>query len=137
LVAAAIDAQLDLTMPADVHEEPGQGIEGSVDGHRVAVGSRAFARDSGAPQEEIVAAASTATHGSGEAHVVVAIDGHVAGVIVMADELRPDAEKIVEHLRAEGVRHVAMISGDRRSVAERVGRPAGRGPRLCRAIPRG
>jgi cation transport ATPase len=34
LVAAAMDAQLDLTMPADVHEEPGQGIEGSVDGHR-------------------------------------------------------------------------------------------------------
>jgi P-type E1-E2 ATPase len=46
-------------------------------------------------------------------------------VIVMADELRPDAERIVERLRAEGVRHVAMVSGDRRSVAERVGRQIG------------
>jgi P-type E1-E2 ATPase len=53
------------------------------------------------------------------------VDGHVAGVIVMADELRPDADRIVERLRAEGVRHVAMISGDRRSVAERVGRQLG------------
>ena len=43
----------------------------------------------------------------------------------MADELRPDADRIVERLRAEGVRHVAMISGDRRSVAERVGRELG------------
>jgi P-type E1-E2 ATPase len=57
--------------------------------------------------------------------VLVAIEGHLAGVIVMADELRPDAEHIVERLRAEGIRHVAMISGDRRSVAERVGRELG------------
>ena len=43
----------------------------------------------------------------------------------MADELRPDADRIVDRLRADGVRHVAMISGDRRSVAERVGRELG------------
>jgi P-type E1-E2 ATPase len=43
----------------------------------------------------------------------------------MADELRPDAEHLVERLRAEGIRHVAMISGDRRSVAERVGAQLG------------
>ena len=125
LVGAAKEADLELTMPAEVREEPGQGIEGRVNGHRVAVGSRSFARGSGVPEAEIVSTASTTTRGSGEAHVVVAIDGHVAGVIVMADELRPDADRIVERLRAEGVRHVAMISGDRRSVAERVGRELG------------
>jgi heavy metal translocating P-type ATPase len=125
LVRAAADAELELSMPADIHEQPGQGIEGRVDGHRVAVGSRGFARNIGVPPEEIAAAASTTTRGSGEAHIVVAIDGHLAGLIVMADELRPDAVKIVEHLKAEGVRHVAMISGDRRSVAERAGRELG------------
>ena len=112
-------------MPEEVHEEPGQGIQGRVDGHRVAVGSRAFARAGGVPQTEIASTASTTTRGSGQAHIVVAIDGHVAGVIVMADELRPDADRIVERLRAEGIRQVAMLSGDRRSVAERVGRQLG------------
>ncbi len=125
LVAAAKEADLDLMMPADVHEEPGQGIAGRINGHRVSVGSRAFARSSGVPEEEIIASASTTTRGSGEAHVVVAVDGHVGGVIVMADELRPDADRIVERLRGQGIRHVAMISGDRRSVAERVGRVLG------------
>lgn len=43
----------------------------------------------------------------------------------MADEVRPDALHIVERLRAQGVRHVAMASGDRRSVAERAGRELG------------
>jgi len=125
LVTAAEDADLELTVPTDVHEEPGQGIEGRVDGHRVVVGSRAFARAKGVPEEEIVTTTSTTTRGSGEAHVVVAIDGRVAGVIVMADELRPDADRVMDRLRAEGIRHLAMISGDRRSVAERVGRELG------------
>ena len=125
LVAAAADAGLELTMPLDVREEPGQGIQGTVDGHRVAVGSRAFMRSVGIRDAERASATLATTRGSGEAHVVVAVDDRVAGVIVMADELRPDAIHIVERLRAEGIRHVAMISGDRRSVAERIGREIG------------
>ena len=66
-----------------------------------------------------------AARGSGEAHVLVGVDGRLGGVIVMADELRPDADRIVERLRAEGIRHVAMVSGDRRSVAERIGAALG------------
>jgi P-type E1-E2 ATPase len=61
------------------------------------------------------------SRGSGEAHVLVAIDGHPSGVIGMADELRPEAPRVIAQLRAEGVRHIAMVSGDRRSVAERIG----------------
>jgi heavy metal translocating P-type ATPase len=125
LVRAATEAGLTLTMPTNVHEDPGQGIEGTVDGLRVLVGSRAYMQALGIPAEELASNAVSSTRGSGEAHIVVAIDGHVAGVLVMADELRPDAEHLVERLRAEGIRHVAMISGDRRSVAERVGAQLG------------
>ncbi len=121
LTAAAQDAGLELIAALDVHEEPGQGIEGTVDGRRVSVGSRAFARTRGVTPSELAASTVMTMHGSGEAHVVVLVDGRLGGVIVMADEIRPDAERIVERLRSEGVRHVAMISGDRRSVAERVG----------------
>jgi heavy metal translocating P-type ATPase len=122
LVLAAQDAGLALTLPAEVREEPGQGIGGTVDGHEVLVGSRLFMQVAEVPQSEVDAAAMATTRGSGEAHVLVAVDGHIAGVIVMADELRPDAQGVVQRLRAEGIRHVAMASGDRRSVAERVGR---------------
>jgi heavy metal translocating P-type ATPase len=125
LVRAARDAELALELPADVREDPGQGIAGSVDGRRVAVGSRAFLRAEGYDPDEVTGAALLTGHGSGEAHVLVGVDGALAGVIVMADELRPDADRIVERLRDEGVRHVAMVSGDRRSVAERIGRAIG------------
>ena len=121
LARAATDAGLTLTSASDVREEPGQGIQGTIEGHRVAVGSRAFVRTTGVPGNEVASAVLMTGRGSGEAHVLVGVDGHVGGVIVMADELRADADRIVERLRGEGVRHVAMLSGDRRSVAERIG----------------
>jgi heavy metal translocating P-type ATPase len=125
LVRAAADAELTLGAASDVREDPGQGIEATVEGHRVALGSRAFVRATGVPDGELASATVATGRGSGEAHVLVGIDGHVGGVIVMSDELRADAVRIVERLRAEGIRHVAMVTGDRRSVAERIGRELG------------
>jgi heavy metal translocating P-type ATPase len=125
LVRAATDAGLALSVPSDVHESPGDGIRGLVEGRAVGVGSRGFLRELGVPADEIASAARLTGRGSGEAHVTVSVDGHVGGVIVLGDELRPDSGEIVGRLRAEGIRHLAMVSGDRRSVAERVGRELG------------
>jgi heavy metal translocating P-type ATPase len=125
LVRAAVGADLTLSPARNVREDPGQGIRGTVDDRAVAVGSRAFLRAAGIRAAEVASAAVTSGRGSGEALVLVGVDGHLGGVIVMADELRPDADRIVERLRAEGVRYVAMVSGDRRSVAERIGRELG------------
>jgi heavy metal translocating P-type ATPase len=125
LVDAAREAGLALAQPTDVREEPGRGIEGRVDGRPILVGSRDYLLHHGIPDTQIASAGLLRTPASGEAHVLVAIDGQLAGLIGMADELRPEADRIVERLRAEGVRYVAMVSGDRRSVAERIGRRIG------------
>jgi heavy metal translocating P-type ATPase len=125
LVRAADESSLTLSTPQAVSEDPGQGIRGVVDGYTVGVGSRAFLQGLGVPADELRAPALVTGRGSGEAHVNVSLDGHVGGVIVMADELRPDSGDVIKRLRGEGIRHVAMASGDRRSVAERVGRELG------------
>jgi heavy metal translocating P-type ATPase len=122
LVQGAHEVELRLETPTAVREDPGQGIEGRVAGRQVSVGSRAFMRRAGISERELTDGSLLMGRGSGEARVFVGVDGHLGGVIVMADELRPDTRKIVERLRGEGVRHVAMVSGDRRSVAEQIGR---------------
>lgn len=122
LVRAADESDLKLSVPQAVREEPGQGIRGVVDGRTVGVGSHAYLHELGVPADELRSAALVAGRGSGEAHVSVSLDGHMGGVIVMADDVRPDAREAVARLRLEGIRQVAMASGDRRSVAERVGR---------------
>jgi heavy metal translocating P-type ATPase len=125
IARAAVEAGLMLTTPSSVREEPGQGIEGVVDGRTISVGSRDFLRGAGVPESDLASATALSGYGSGEVHVFVATDKHLDGVIVMADELRPDSATLVRRLRAEGIRHVAIVSGDRESVAQRVGRELG------------
>jgi heavy metal translocating P-type ATPase len=125
LVDAAEEAGLDLQLPELVREDPGRGIAGTLAGHRVAVGSRAFLREEGCDADAIAAASMAAGYVSGEARVLVAVDAEPAGVIVMADEVRPDAGRLVQRLRDQGIRHVAVVSGDRASVAARVGQELG------------
>jgi P-type E1-E2 ATPase len=57
--------------------------------------------------------------------VLIGVDGRLVGVIAMADEPRPEAAAAIGRLRAEGIRYIALVSGDRSSVAERVGRQLG------------
>ena len=116
LVRDAHDRRLVLASPTDVRETPGSGIEGLLGGRRVAVGSAAFVHsrghDGGVPT------------GGGSA-VVVGVDGRVVGRLEMGDHLRPEAGEMVTALRRAGVRHVALVSGDRPAVAERVGAEIG------------
>jgi cation transport ATPase len=53
LVRAASEAELKLSIPQTVSEEPGQGIRGVVDGRTVGVGSSAFLRQLGVPAQEL------------------------------------------------------------------------------------
>jgi heavy metal translocating P-type ATPase len=123
IVHAAQDRGVRLEEPADVHEEPGQGIEGRVGERRVAVGSPAYvqARIAGGG---VPGAAVVVSDGDGSA-VHVALDGAFAGAIGFGDEMRPDAAAMVRALRAAGVEHVALVSGDRRATAEAIGAAVG------------
>jgi heavy metal translocating P-type ATPase len=115
---------LRLAEPHDGMEEPGQGVEGTVEGRRVAAGSAAWLRGRGVD----VAAAEAVGDGEGDAglaKVAVAVDGQLAGVVVMADLLREDARELAGALRAVGIRRVAMVTGDRREIAERIAADSG------------
>ena len=124
LVHGAEGRGLELEFPEDVVEEPGQGIEGRVAGHRVAVGSGEWLERRG------YAGASDAQvfDGSvepGWARVLVGVDGELAGAVLMADHLREDAGDLVAALRATGIAHIALVTGDQAAVGEAVGRQVG------------
>jgi heavy metal translocating P-type ATPase len=121
LVRDAHGRGLELSFPAEVEEGLGQGIEGAVDGHRVAVGSSAWLERRGYDGADGEARALDLGDGAGRAKVLVGVDGRLAGAVVMADHLRPDAASLVDELRAAGIRHVAMVTGDRAAVADEIG----------------
>ena len=118
------DAQgrgLRLELPEDVAERPGQGLEGRVGERRVAVGSGAWMRERGYAD----APAALGGDRPGLARVLVGIDGSLAGVLLMGDHVRDDAGATIAALRANGIREIAVVTGDRAGVAEAVARRVG------------
>jgi heavy metal translocating P-type ATPase len=125
LVRDARARGLALGFPEQVEEDPGQGIEGRVDGHTVTAGSRAWLqRRHDVRYPEPQAAQGNGAH-DGRATILVAVDGRLAGEIVMADHVRADAASAVAQLRSAGIELVAMVTGDRGSVAREVGAQVG------------
>jgi heavy metal translocating P-type ATPase len=115
IVAAAKARGLVLPAPSEVAEIPGEGVIGSVEGHRVFVGGDDFvARRVGRPAGDLPAL------GAGAVVVAVAVDGHMAGRLVMADPLRDGTPAMLAGLRRNGIARILLATGDRGDVAERV-----------------
>jgi len=102
----------------------GLGVQGIVDGHAVVAGRERFVTDAGLCLPPELAAAKQSAEARGETAVVVAWDGAVRAVMVVADTLKPTSAAAVDELRALGLRPV-LLTGDNaaaaRAVAERVG----------------
>jgi len=125
LVHGAEGRGIELVFPEQVTEDPGQGIEGSVDGHRVAVGSEEWLRKRGYSGAATAAPLFGEEIKPGWARVLVGVDGSLAGAVLMADRLREDAGELTSSLRAAGIDHIALVTGDQQAVGEAVGRLVG------------
>jgi len=112
---------------------PGHGATARVDGRTVAVGNtRLLARhdvDLGP-----LAAARDQLAAGGRTTVLVALDGHAAGVIAIADAPRPTAKAAVEALHGLGVQ-VVMLTGDNRATADRIAAELGIDTVLAEVLP--
>ena len=115
IVAAARAQGLTLPVPSEVVEIAGEGVIGTVEGHRVIAGGDGFvaARVGRQPGDH---SAMTA----GAVLVAVAVDGRMAGYLVMSDPLREGAGAMLDGLRRLGIGRILLATGDRADVAERV-----------------
>ncbi len=117
LVAAARERGLALTPPIEVHETPGSGLEGTVEGRRVVVGGLAYVRER---SRDGRAMTDVRPEREGEIAVAVAVDGVLCGLIVLADRIRDDVPRALAGFRANGVKRIVLASGDVRAVTEAV-----------------
>ena len=115
IVAAAKARNIVLPVPTDVAEIPGEGVVGRVEGRDVLVGGDDFVAgrvgQSSAIQEGLSA---------GSVLVAVAVDGRIAGHLVMSDPLREGATEMLAGLREQGIKRILLATGDRAAVAARV-----------------
>ena len=122
IVRQASSEGIAIVRPERARETAGQGIEGIIEGREVVVGSAAWMAEHGidAPDRRVLPRSV-----DGNALVLVGVDRRLAGLLVMGDHVRPDARALLDRLQAVGVRHVAMLSGDRQDIANAVGAQLG------------
>ncbi|MFT3924144.1 MAG: heavy metal translocating P-type ATPase [Myxococcales bacterium] len=106
--------------PSGVQERMGAGLSGLVDGRRVAVGQLSYVAP-GAQSRAELRAISVRTSVEGLACAFVAVDGDVAGALLLQDPIRPEAPRAIRALRKLGVQRVYMVTGDHPDVADLVG----------------
>jgi P-type Cu+ transporter len=99
----------------DFRNIPGQGVSGTVDGHRVEIGKTA-------PSEH--AARARELQQDGQTVVFVTIDGKAAGLLGIADPVKESAREAIDGLHRAGIR-IVMLTGDNRITAEVVARKLG------------
>jgi heavy metal translocating P-type ATPase len=119
IVEAARAKGLALAIPEKVVETAGEGVEGCVDGRQLIVGGLRFV---GRKIAETSASRLPAQRPPGSVVVAVGVDGRLAGLLILADQLRAGTEALLEHIKSLGVARIVLATGDRRDVAEMVAR---------------
>ncbi len=113
-----------LSPAADVQVLPGRGVTGRFSGEEFWLGSHRYLMERGQETAEISKQAE-ALERDGRTVVVIGNASHVCGLIALADTVRPTARNMIESLRAAGIAHMIMLTGDNRATAEAIAREVG------------
>ena len=120
IVEGAEDRGLKLPATSDFASQTGKGVLGTVDGRKVALGNQALLSGM-AIETAALEADADRFRAEGQGVMFVAIDGKLAGLVVVADPIKDSAVDALAELRRTGMR-IVMMTGDNRRTADAVAR---------------
>ncbi|HEY4846851.1 MAG TPA: copper-translocating P-type ATPase, partial [Methylocella sp.] len=127
LAGAILDAakarKLQLSEPSGFGAPAGKGVLGTVDGHKLTIGNAGFLDASGISTADLANGADELRK-DGATVIFIGLDGKAAGLLAIADPVKPTALDAIKALQSEGVR-VVMLTGDNPITAEAVARRLG------------
>lgn len=115
-IQEAYGAEVNTKLVSATENVSGQGIRAEIEGHRVLVGNAKLLQENGVAFEKVERIGTI---------VYVAQDGRFMGTILISDAVKPEAKQAIADMKAEGVRQVVMLTGDREEVGQAVGRELG------------
>ncbi|MBO9541449.1 copper-translocating P-type ATPase [bacterium] len=133
IVRGAQERGLSLAEVKSFEAIAGGGIQAVVEGHPILIGTRRLLETHGMALHALVYEAER-LEGLARTAMYVAIDGKVAGVLAVADALKPHAREAVEGLKRQGL-SVVMITGDNQRTAEAIAKSAGIDRVLAEVLP--
>jgi Cu+-exporting ATPase len=133
IVVKAKQQNLSLPAVSDFASVTGKGITARVEGRTLALGNRALMQQLGVELNGLGDQATTLAR-EGATPMYVAADGQAAGVIAVADTLKPESAEAVAQLKALGL-EVWMLTGDNRATAEAIAREVGIDQVIAEVLP--
>jgi Cu+-exporting ATPase len=135
IVRHARERGLALSVPQGFQSMTGRGAVGIVDGTDLVIGNEALMADY-ALKTEALASEAERLAGEGKTPMYAALDGAFAGLIAVADPIKPTSRAAVERMQRLGL-EVVLLTGDNRRTAEAVARQAGIGRVVAGVLPEG
>lgn len=123
IVAGAQTRNITLTDTEQFHSITGRGVEARVEGHAVLIGNAALMQERDVDTASLEAEAARLAS-EGKTSMFMAVDGRAAGVLAVADPIKPTTPAAIARLQAADVQ-VVMMTGDNRFTAEAVARQVG------------
>jgi Cu+-exporting ATPase len=120
ILAGAAARTIMAPAPEEFRSETGKGIVGRVEGHAIALGNLRLMQDLGVSVDGLRTEAD-ALREDGQTVMFVALDGRAAGLVAVADPIKPSTPDALAALRSAGLR-IVMVTGDNRRTAEAVAR---------------
>ncbi|HET9816275.1 MAG TPA: copper-translocating P-type ATPase [Xanthobacteraceae bacterium] len=133
IVEGALERGIALPSSSDFESRTGKGVTGAVEGRKVALGNSALMGDLKVNASAFESRADE-HRSNGEGVMFVAIDGKLAGLVVVADPIKDSAADAISALQDEGV-HVVMLTGDNRMTADAVARRVGIDEVMAEVLP--
>ena len=110
--------------PEEFHVKKGQGVHGSIEGQEIVVGNRALLKNLNISLADDVINQAAEKEYLGETVVFAAVQGKIAGIISISDQIRVGAREALQELRDQGIKRMVMLTGDNahsaRLVADRL-----------------
>ena len=123
IVRGATERSISLSQPTEFNAIAGGGIEATVDGKQIVIGSPRLISERGADLSAVQAEIER-LQAHGRTAMPVLVDGQLAGVLAVADTIKPSSPAAMLALRDLGLQ-VVMLTGDNQRTAEAIGREAG------------
>ena len=133
IIAGAEARNIKLASAEKFESVTGKGVKAQIDGVIVTLGNRKLMDDAGVAVESLAEAAET-LRADGQTVMFVAVDGKIAGLIGVADPIKPTTEEALRQLREENIR-VVMLTGDSRTTAAAVARKLGIDDVIAEVLP--
>ncbi|NNC59235.1 MAG: copper-translocating P-type ATPase, partial [Erythrobacter sp.] len=115
IIAEAENRKIALPRSAGFDSPTGKGVTAAIEGRNILIGNAAYLAENGV-ETASTASRADALRSEGATAVLVAVDGNVAGIIAIADAIKPTTPEAIRALKAQGIR-IVMLTGDNETSA--------------------